>query len=600
MGRGSSEMSARFEGEEMGGGPVAVKSGGGARFEGKQMGGGPVLVKSGGGEGSAVREFFHQDEEYGGDGALREISATATTTCTGGTTSANSAAATLTFLEEDARHHSLQSQHHRKGGEFVLDVDAPGGRGAIRPEGSMGSIGRRGGGGIHVPRGSSGGGNRWSTPAFSHSNSERRASAVFLETRDGIAVLDDHPSHNQQHHFSSNPPHGHHRHSLSLPVNPYDTAYPSDFDSIVSMDGESFRCSNFDGIDRSDSAYDSDLYHGSGSVIADSDSVISRSSSLRSSRGTPIKVAFRYLSPHDITLIDLCNALYVLAAPREPGVGLDGMVEGSRGVGPSTGGVGIRVSRGRDCGEGFDCQVLVAMRRDADPVEPVLEDLIAFVEFFHAAGDCHHLRLEKLIVSSHYENRGFGRRLLRELHRHRRVESIEVWSLWHTEHFYRSMGYGDVQNSVTGERVVVEWGPLLLWVKPFPGNAMSSGHALSHHHHQQQYVHAQNRSGSASSGGSTLETPQTRASHQLPLNPGSAQLQHVADSGQGHTSMSYSGGCSGGGEQYGGSRGGGGLVGSVEVVTIKNACSGKGTLGVDGGREKGEMGNSLGRVGDCG
>ncbi|KAJ3115553.1 hypothetical protein HDU96_000434 [Phlyctochytrium bullatum] len=137
--------------------------------------------------------------------------------------------------------------------------------------------------------------------------------------------------------------------------------------------------------------------------------------------------------------------------------------ERERSVEPA---MGIRVSRGKDTGESVDCGVLVAIRRDADPLDMTMDDLVAFVEFVHVANDFRHLRIEKLLVSVPYANLGFGRRLLRELHRQKRVESVEVWSLWHAEPFYRGLGYGDVRHPATGERVVAEWGPLLMWVKP--------------------------------------------------------------------------------------------------------------------------------------
>ncbi|KAI8852179.1 hypothetical protein BC829DRAFT_430810 [Chytridium lagenaria] len=174
-------------------------------------------------------------------------------------------------------------------------------------------------------------------------------------------------------------------HHRTPPHHPYDSEAPSDLESIISLDTESHRGSLFDGIDRTDSAYDSDLLN---STHMDSDSVVSRSSSVRSSRGTPFKVAFRYLTCHEVGLVELCQGLYVAAAGGEGG-GRDG------GEGR------IRVTRGRETGEGIDRQVLVALRRDADPGEPVLDDLIAFLS---TPPTTPATPRRKLLVSARYEN----------------------------------------------------------------------------------------------------------------------------------------------------------------------------------------------------
>ncbi|KAJ3098802.1 hypothetical protein HDU97_003718 [Phlyctochytrium planicorne] len=401
--------------------------------------------------------------------------------------------------QQQQPHHPHQRSlvHQRSREDFSMHMGGDGpspfgslsGRGGIHPFGSVSN--RVAGGGILVNNtrtlgsthaGSSSNGGyaqnvRWSLGSVSSLNSERRASYILTE-KNGMGDMND------PRELSSSHP----QNSYHLQHNAYDPSEPSDLESIVSMDTESVRGSIMDGIDRSDSAYDSDLYLGSGGLVgADSDSVISRGSSIRSTRsnGLPFRVTFRYLTPHDVTLIELCNSLFRIAAegvmPPSPGGSIDegagGSLKSSDGAalmnqGNGNGEAGktveqtIRVERGRETGSSADHQVLVALRRDADPQEPILDDLIAFVEFFHAAGDPRHLRVEKLLVSARYENLGFGRRLLRELHRHRRVESVEVWSLWHAEPFYKSLGYNDVRSSATGERIAAEWGPLLLWMKP--------------------------------------------------------------------------------------------------------------------------------------
>ncbi|KAJ3417621.1 hypothetical protein HDV05_000078 [Chytridiales sp. JEL 0842] len=123
----------------------------------------------------------------------------------------------------------------------------------------------------------------------------------------------------------------------------------------------------------------------------------------------------------------------------------------------------VRVGRSKD-GSNFEYHVLLILRKDSDPWDPIFEDLVAFVEFSQTLHDPRHLRIEKLLVSPFYENQGFGRKMLRELHRRPRVETVEVWSLWHAEGFYRGLGYGDVVTR-QGERVVASFGPLLIWVK---------------------------------------------------------------------------------------------------------------------------------------
>ncbi|KAJ3219473.1 hypothetical protein HDU67_000885 [Dinochytrium kinnereticum] len=557
--------------------------------------------------------YFHGDEEY--------AAGTSVTATTDGTTSAASVA-TPPFMVNDMRRRSSLSQHTGRE-DFILEVD--GSHGAIRPEGRpegsggslMGSAGRTGGSGIQFSRGSSGylQNNRWSNPTFPTSHMERRISYSMSEKGDvmngkaGFILIfqliilfvmhsadhSDHP-HNQQY-FPNQVAHNSHRYSLSH-HNPYDPSYPSDLESIVSIDTESIRGSIFEGIDRSDSAYDSDLHIGSsGSVVADTDSVISRSSSLRSSRGIPFKVAFRYLSPHDATLIDLCNALYLSASvisPREATPGSDGVASPASDSGGSVGFLEnapmpptapkVRVSRGRETGDAYDYQVLVALRRDADPAEPMLEDLIAFVEFFHGAGDPRHLRVEKLLVSSHYENHGFGRRLLRELHRHRRVESVEVWSLWHAEHFYRSLGYNEVRNAITGERVTVDWGPLLLWVKSLPpaNNPGPNHHIHYQHQQQQQYFHGQNRSGNGSSGTSMAGT--TPSIPQLSPHVAATPQQYPTYSRHAHQPTSNQSNNHNGfqgysqtqpqSDQFGGPRmKNGGLIGSLPMHKTKSGGS---------------------------
>ncbi|KAJ3172300.1 hypothetical protein HK101_011167 [Irineochytrium annulatum] len=273
----------------------------------------------------------------------------------------------------------------------------------------------------------------------------------------------------------------------------------------MSMETESVRGSVFDGIDRTDSAYDSEIY-ASSSVAADNESVVSHSSTMSVSRRNlaHTKAVFKYLSPNDHQLVELCNILFQSAngqTPSSPMSAQQNQQQQQQEAITSGGDASpassvpptpqlpvvqqqlpvvqqqqqlparIRVRRDNN----IDRQVLVVMRKDADPVEPRINDLIAFLEFNHNVGDPRHLRIEKLLVSSMYENLGFGRRLLRELHRRTRVESIEVWALWHAESFYKGLGYIDMR-APNGEKVAAAWGPLLVWSR-----AMHGSHYGNHH-----------------------------------------------------------------------------------------------------------------------
>ncbi|KAJ3012035.1 hypothetical protein HKX48_006529 [Thoreauomyces humboldtii] len=92
------------------------------------------------------------------------------------------------------------------------------------------------------------------------------------------------------------------------------------------------------------------------------------------------------------------------------------------------------------------------------------KDLVGFIEYFHAIDSPANICIDKLYINTAYEGMGFSRRLIQELHRLARIETVEVWSLWHTERFYKEHGYVDVPHP-KGGRVQADWGPLLIWVK---------------------------------------------------------------------------------------------------------------------------------------
>ena len=120
-------------------------------------------------------------------------------------------------------------------------------------------------------------------------------------------------------------------------------------------------------------------------------------------------------------------------------------------------------------------------------------DLIGFVEFFSRVGEeeyfifsdnIRHICIEKLIMNSEYEGFGFTKVLVESLQELTFVSSIEVWSLWRSESFYKKLGFVDVvalqqeytrkggkrgsfiqdlQDSKNLKRVVGDFGPLLIW-----------------------------------------------------------------------------------------------------------------------------------------
>ncbi|KAI8817076.1 uncharacterized protein EV422DRAFT_264047 [Fimicolochytrium jonesii] len=116
--------------------------------------------------------------------------------------------------------------------------------------------------------------------------------------------------------------------------------------------------------------------------------------------------------------------------------------------------------------------------RNRDSANLGTRDLVGFIEYFHPLTDPTHICIDKLYVNNLYEGRGFSRRLIQELHRLPRIQTVQVWSLWHTEGFYKEHGYVDVPDAshvgdqdADGEgqvvpRVKADWGPLLVWVRP--------------------------------------------------------------------------------------------------------------------------------------
>ncbi|KAJ3180720.1 hypothetical protein HDU87_001833 [Geranomyces variabilis] len=178
---------------------------------------------------------------------------------------------------------------------------------------------------------------------------------------------------------------------------------------------------------------------------------------------TPPKVAVRHLRAGDERFLAICRDLLLAvanAAGRDDGSGngADGTTSG-RG-GDDTDLVYPRV--GQD--EESDHHILSYWRADSGRSiasgTMCTADLVGFIEYFHALDDPRHICIDKLYINTAYEGMGFSRRLIQELHRLPRILTVEVWSLWHTERFYKEHGYLDVPHP-KGGRVQAEWGPLL-------------------------------------------------------------------------------------------------------------------------------------------
>ncbi|KAI8910560.1 hypothetical protein DFJ77DRAFT_470189 [Powellomyces hirtus] len=160
---------------------------------------------------------------------------------------------------------------------------------------------------------------------------------------------------------------------------------------------------------------------------------------------TPPKVAVRHLRPGDGHFIAICRDLLLAVSDEEdvicPRVGQD---------------------------EESDHHILSYWR--ADTVRTIAsgtmctQDLVGFIEYFHTIDNPQHICIDKLYINTAYEGMGFSRRLIQELHRLPRILTVEVWSLWHTERFYKEHGYVDVPHP-KGGRVQADWGPLLIWMK---------------------------------------------------------------------------------------------------------------------------------------
>jgi hypothetical protein len=97
--------------------------------------------------------------------------------------------------------------------------------------------------------------------------------------------------------------------------------------------------------------------------------------------------------------------------------------------------------------------------------------ILKFTKFFSKSNNGR-ISIDKLIISSEFSSLGFSKRIVRKLQHLPNVQSIQVWSLWHAEKFYKQMGFHDIYPStkIIGQigpkrRIEGEWGPLLMWTK---------------------------------------------------------------------------------------------------------------------------------------
>ncbi|KAJ3156408.1 hypothetical protein HDU89_004190 [Geranomyces variabilis] len=196
---------------------------------------------------------------------------------------------------------------------------------------------------------------------------------------------------------------------------------------------------------------------------------------------TPPKVAVRHLRAGDERFLAICRDLLLAvanAANRGGSGGGDGGADGTMPGGEDTDLVYPRV--GQD--EESDHHILSYWRADSGRSiasgTMCTADLVGFIEYFHALDDPRHICIDKLYINTAYEGMGFSRRLIQELHRLPRILTVEVWSLWHTERFYKEHGYLDVPHP-KGGRVQAEWGPLLVWMRAKAGRGETANPRIS-------------------------------------------------------------------------------------------------------------------------
>ncbi|KAJ3297513.1 hypothetical protein HK104_000415 [Borealophlyctis nickersoniae] len=153
--------------------------------------------------------------------------------------------------------------------------------------------------------------------------------------------------------------------------------------------------------------------------------------------------SFRHLTPEDVDLAKICFRLI----PEDPN--------------PEVLTPALRVGESEDgC---WTHNVLSMWKSEAgSSLKLSVDELIGFVEYYHQTPTPAHITIHRIFFNPKYERHGFSRELVRELHR--KKESVEVWSLWSSESFYKGLGYGDVM-APDGHRVQAEWGPLLVWVR---------------------------------------------------------------------------------------------------------------------------------------
>ncbi|KAJ3271035.1 hypothetical protein HDV01_007116 [Terramyces sp. JEL0728] len=159
---------------------------------------------------------------------------------------------------------------------------------------------------------------------------------------------------------------------------------------------------------------------------------------------TSLEPMFLDLTPEDHSRIDVCYQLYALTT----GTPVDKFE--------------ILIGHQRSGNEHH----VLSLWNQADNSDIDLSKLIGFCEYFSTPDKPGQINIDKLNVSTAYADRGFSKKIIRKLMYLPGAASIQVWSVWGAESFYKSLGFRNVLKYVDSSRprrVDGEYGPLLIW-----------------------------------------------------------------------------------------------------------------------------------------
>ncbi|KAJ3253025.1 hypothetical protein HK103_001035 [Boothiomyces macroporosus] len=159
---------------------------------------------------------------------------------------------------------------------------------------------------------------------------------------------------------------------------------------------------------------------------------------------TSLEPMFLDLTPEDHARIDVCYQLYSLTT----GTPVDRFE--------------ILIGHQRTGNEHH----VLSLWNQADNSDIDLSKLIGFCEYFSVRDKPGQINIDKLNVSTTYADRGFSKKIIRKLMYLPGVTSIQVWSVWGAESFYKSLGFRNVLKYGEGgrpRRVDGDYGPLLIW-----------------------------------------------------------------------------------------------------------------------------------------